>query len=336
MRKTFILAALLFFISGYISFAQTNMKVSNPIAEQILLGNYNPANYTPSVIINNPDSIIQGIIFRISKDTLFKNLLKLQSYKNRNTGSDTIASTNGIGAVRRWLSGEFQKTSAKNENRLVVSYLDFDATISGKTKHRNVFAVLPGLDTTDKSFIIMLSHFDSRCESNTDTGCAAPGIDDNGSGTVMTLELARVMSKYAYNHTIVFAELTGEEQGLYGAKAMANYCYNKGMKILACINDDIVSGTICGQTASPPGCSPPGSIDSTTLRVFSFSTANDSNQVSPFKQLARYTKLQQIEVINPLINPKMEIEMQILEDRVGRGDDHQPFRQKGYVAIGFI
>ena len=82
---------------------QTNITLSNPEALQILVGNYNPGNYTPTVIINHPDSILYGIVNGVSKDTLISYLMKIDSYYNRNTGSDTLSETRGIGAVRRWI-----------------------------------------------------------------------------------------------------------------------------------------------------------------------------------------------------------------------------------------
>ncbi|MDD5569857.1 MAG: M28 family peptidase [Bacteroidales bacterium] len=333
MKKIILLTSALLCMIIFLSTAQTNMKMSNIIADQIVKGNYNPANYTPAVVINNPDSIINGVVSRVSRDTLLKKLDRLQHFHNRNTSSDTISDTNGIGATRKWLYSELQNISAANENRLVVSYLTFDATVNGKTKHKNVIGVLPGLDTTDKQFIVLQGHFDTRCEGANDINCATPGADDNGSGTVLVLELARIMCKYSYNHTIVFALLTGEDQGLYGGIALATYFYNNSLPVMACFNNDVVSGVICGQTSSPPGCSPPQSVDSIDVRVYSYSTSNDSDAVSPYKQLARYIKLHQIERINPLISTKMNIEMQIVEDRTGRSGDHIPYRQKNYTAV---
>ena len=86
----------------------------------------------------------------------------------------------------------------------------------------------------------------------------------------LVLELARVMSKYTYNHTIVFMITIAEEQGLNGASAFADYATQKGIKIKTVLNDDVVGGIICGQTASQPGCQGAGQIDSTHFRIFSF------------------------------------------------------------------
>jgi hypothetical protein len=333
MKKLF-LVLFLAIISGT-AVTQTNMTVSNPLVLPVLLGNYNPAAYTPPVIINAPDSILNGIVNRCSKDTLVKYLSRIDTYHNRNSGSDTASGTHGIGAVRRWIYGKFLEYRTACNNRLLISWMDFDATICGQTHHRNVFGVLPGLDTTDKEVVLIEAHYDTRCEGICDTACYSPGMEDNGSGTVLVMELARIMTRYAYNHTIVFALVTGEDEGLFGSTAFSQWLKNNNIKLRAVLNNDVIGGFICGQTSSPPGCPGLNAIDSTHVRVFSFSSNNDSTAVSPYKQLARYIRLHQEERINPLLTTPMTIDIIITEDRGGRSGDHIPFRQKGYTAIRF-
>ncbi len=333
MKKLF-LVLFLAIISGT-AIAQTNMTISNPLVLPVLLGNYNPNDYTPPVIINHPDSILVGIVNRCSKDTLVNYLSRIDTYRNRNSGSDTVSATHGIGAVRRWIYGKFQEYNAACNNRLLVSWMDFDVNICGQTHHRNIFGVLPGLDTTDKEVLFIEAHFDTRCEGVCDTACYSPGMEDNGSGTVLVMELARIMTRYAYNHTIVFALVTGEDQGLFGSTAFSQWLKNNNIKLRAVLNNDVIGGFICGQTSSPPGCPGLNAIDSTHVRVFSFSSYNDSTAVSPNKQLARYVRLHQEEQINPLLTTPMTIDIIITEDRGGRSGDQVPFRQRGYTSIRF-
>ncbi len=324
MKKSVLFVIAIFI--GFSVLSQTNYHITNQAAELVILGNYNPSAYAPTITLNNPDSILYGIINDVSKDSLLNYLEHLDSFQNRNTGSDTSSNTKGIGAVRRWIFKKFEEISTLNENRLLVSYLEFDANVCGMGRHRNICAILPGMDTTKKEILFVEAHLDSRCESSCDTNCYAPGMEDNGSGTVLVIELARIMSKYAFDHTIVFSANTGEEQGLWGAKAWLKYFNDYNVPVLVCFNNDMVSGIICGQIVSPPACPVPGGRDSTNVRIFSYSFLNDSSRISPHKQLARYIKLQQEERINPLINTPMNINMMILEDRVGRGGDHKPFR----------
>jgi len=333
MKKTlFILMAIM---PVTFALSQTNMSVSNPEAEAVIMGNYDPSGYIPGTIINHVDSILHGIVNDVSSDTMINWLQHIDSFHNRNTGSDTISQTNGIGAVRRWLYGKFTQISEANQNRLLVSYMDFDAQICGMSHHKNVFGVLPGLDTTKKEIVFIEGHFDTRCEGSCDTACYSPGMDDNGSGTVLVLELARVMSRYAFDHTVIFALPTGEDQGLYGGRAFANYFHNQNVEIRACLNNDVIGGIACGMTSSPPSCPYFNHIDSTNMRIFSYSFPNDSSRNSKHKQLARYIQLHQEEDINPLLETPMQINIILREDRQGRSGDHIPFRQRGYTSIRF-
>jgi hypothetical protein len=334
MKKIFFLLSM-FIISSYLGLCQSNITLSNPLALPVLLGNYDPAVYTPTVIQNNADSILHGIVNNVSKDTLFGYLTKIDSYYNRNTGSDTVSETRGIGAVRRWIYKKYGEYSEQNENRLLVTYMDFDVNVCWQTHHRNVLAILPGLDTSNKEIMLIEGHFDTRCHGVCDTASYTPGMEDNGSGTVMIMELARIMSRYAFDHTILFATVTGEDQGLYGSSALATYLKNNNVKIRAVFNNDVIGGVICGQTSSPPGCPGLNAVDSTHVRIYSYSQSIDSASKSPHKQLARYIRLHQDEQINPLLTTPMTIDIINAEDRTGRSGDHIPFRQKGYTAIRF-
>ena len=323
----------LIFILGFISFgagAQSSITSTDTIATQVMMGNYNPATYFATTVINNHDSISMGVNARISPDSLHATLNTLKIFTNRNTGSDTQSSTKGIGAARRWVYSKFQQISSQNENRLIPSYLQFDLSICSITQHRDIFAVLPGTDTTDKSIVIIEGHIDSRDSDVCDTALMALGMEDNGSGTALVLESARVMSRYSYKRTIVFLVTIGEEQGLYGAQAFANYAHATGIKINGVLNNDVIGGIICGHTSSPPSCPGYEEIDSTDVRLFSYGGFNSFH-----KGLARYIKLEYKERILPHAVVPMTINIMTPEDRTGRGGDHIPFRELNYPAMRF-
>jgi hypothetical protein len=312
--------------------AQTNLLSTDSVAEQVMLGNYGPSLYQASTILNNPITISNGILSNVSPDSLHAYLNVLRTFRNHNTSSDTVSSTNGIGAARRWAYSKFQQFSAANQNRLIPSYFQFDYTdsICGVVQHRNIFAVLPGLDTSDKSIIIVEAHIDSRCENVCDTASLAQGMEDNGSGTALVLELARVMSEYSYNHTIVFMLTTGEEQGLYGAQAFATYAHQNGISIKGVLNNDVIGGIFCGYTSSAPSCPGYGNIDSNNVRIFSLGSFNSFH-----KGLARFVKLEYKERILPFATVPMTINIMTPEDRTGRGGDHEPFTSLNYPSIRF-
>ena len=327
MKKTLLLCISLLSIT--ISFAQTNILSTSALAEQIMKGNYDPAKYNSANAVTDPHEIVKLFTKQMSADSLHKYLNVLATFYTRNSASDTLSETRGIGAARRWAYRQFDRFSATNNNRLIPSYLQFDHTqMCGVIRHRNIFAVLPGLDTTDKSIVIVEGHIDSRCKEVCDTTCLAQGMEDNGSGTALVLELARVMSKCAFKRTVVFLLTTGEEQGTYGAEAFAAYAQQKGIKIRAVLNNDISGGVFCGYTSSAPSCPGFGHIDSTHVRLFSAGGFNSAH-----KQFARFVKLEYKEEAKPFMDVETDIVIMSGEDRTGRGSDHIPFRQKNFTAI---
>ena len=127
--------------------AQTNILNTNSRADEVLKGNYNALDYLPSTV--TPLAEIPGLLQdQVSPDSLKKYLEVLSTFQNRNTGSDTVSQTTGIGAARRWVYQKFQEFSSRNENRLLTAYLQFDQDICGMGQHRNIFTVLPGTDPT--------------------------------------------------------------------------------------------------------------------------------------------------------------------------------------------
>jgi hypothetical protein len=313
--------------------AQDNLLVTNPAALEAMLGQHQAEDYLPSTLINEPAEIIDGIVAQVSSDSLQSYLETLSSFGNRNTGSDTLSNTFGIGAARRWAFAKMQSFSAAQENRLLVSYFQFDQEICEMSRHRNVLGVLPGIGPNRDEIILIQAHMDSRCEGPCDGDCIAEGADDNGSGSVLVMELARVMSRFAYNRTMVFMLTTGEEQGLFGANAFAEFCEQEEIDIRGVYNNDITGGIICGQTASPPGCPGLNDIDSTNVRIYS--SGGSILGTSNSRLFARFVQLQYEENVAPSLSFANTIRIQSSEDRAGRGGDHIPFRQRGFSAIRF-
>ena len=328
-KFSFFLSTLVWFqLTNLLS--QTNIQFTNLSSEQIIKGNFNPTDYLSSSPINQHAAVVSFIQNNVSADSLKSYILKLASFENRNTASDTVSSSTGIGAARRWAFQKFSNFSAQAENRLIPSYFQFERNICGVIQHRNIIAVLPGTDTTIHEVIVIEGHMDSRCENECDITCQAQGIEDNASGSALVLELARVMSKCTYKNTIVFMLTIGEEQGLYGADAFADYCNLNDIPIKAVLNNDVIGGIICGQTSSAPSCPGLNNIDSTQVRIFSYGGFN-----SIHKQLSRFIKLQYKEELMPFVTVPMMVTVMSGEDRSGRGGDHIPFRQNGFASCRF-
>jgi hypothetical protein len=328
--KRFFTSLFVLLICLGTTYSQTNIFVTNPEANDILFGNFDPADYAPSVVIDDPAEIAAQIAMDINPDSLKSYLEQMAAFGNRNTGSDTTSNTFGMGAARRWAHSKFEEFSAQNENRLIPSYLQFNQLVCNMFTHRNTFAVLPGQGDLYNEVVLIEAHFDSRCETNCDVNCEAQGMEDNGSGSALVLELARIMSQFSFDRTIVFVLTTGEEQGLWGAEAFANFCYNQGVELKAVLNNDIVGGVICGETASPPGCPGLNDVDSINVRIYSDGITN-----SKHKQLARFVKLEYQEMVQDLMPVQTVINIMTPEDRTGRGGDHMPFRSFGFPAIRF-
>lgn len=310
--------------------AQTNIQFSNPEIDGVLSGEYDPTLYSSGTVVDDPLTIFSNLQTQVSAVQLKDYLTTLTTFGNRNTGSDTLSTTFGIGAARNWVLQEFDDISAANDNRLLTGFLQFDLDICGMDKHKNVVGVLPGRNVDDPSFIIIEAHMDSRCEGVCDVDCQAEGAEDNGSGSVLVMELARVMSQFTFDHTILFMLTIGEEQGLFGAEALAKYSLDNNLSIKAVLNNDIIGGVICGETSSAPSCPGVGLVDSTQVRLFSA-----SGSFSLHKGLARFVKLQyQEELLDQVLVP-MQITIMSAEDRAGRGGDHIPFRSAGFAAMRF-
>jgi hypothetical protein len=302
-------------------------------ADQVLKGNYNPQDYEASQTESDHHEILCGLQHRISTDSLKAYLEILEGFYTRHTYSDTSSQDTGIGAARRWVYQKFNQFSMQNENRLLPSYLEFDylgGSCGDGLGWRNVLGVLPGSDIENHEIILIEAHMDSRCEVPCDVSCIAPGSEDNGSGTALVLELARVLSRYTFKNTIVFMLTIGEEEGLYGGQAMASYCKAQSLPLKAVLNNDIVGAIVCGKTASPPGCPYEGHLDSTHVRLYSHGSIALSN-----RSLARSIKLFNDEKLKPIMAIPMEIEIMSVEDRTGRGGDHIPFRMEGFTSVRF-
>ena len=334
MKNLFWLLGLCLFTSILVAQTPFNIRVTNSIADQVMKGQYQVSDYVPTNVISDPDEMVCFINENVSPDSLKAYLAKLESFHNRNTWADTLSLTTGIGAARVWIHEHFERVSANNEDRLLASYLQFDlgaGAACGAGRFKNIFGILPGLDPNDNSLIIIEAHMDSRCEDECDVTCLAAGTDDNGSGTALVMELARVMSQLSFDHSIVFMATVGEEQGLLGADAFAKYCQDNSVPIKAVQNNDVVGGIYCGNTASPPtNCTEEGMIDSLQLRVFSFGNINSAN-----KGFARFTKTVYTEKLKPIVTVPITLSLMQPEDRTGRGGDHIPFRQRGFTAIRF-
>jgi Zn-dependent M28 family amino/carboxypeptidase len=282
---------------------------------------------------------VDKIVKEVSAKSLKAAIEKLASFGTRHTLSDTVSETRGIGAARRWIKSEFERYAKESGGRMSVEFHETivqpSARVPSPTKIVNVVATLkperPELFANRN--IVVSGHYDSRASNALDEKSDAPGGNDDGSGTAVVLELARIMSKHAFDATIVFIAFAGEEQGLLGATAWAQMARQQGWNVEAVFNNDIVGSTIAGD----------GTRENRYVRVFSEAfTPLDTGSV--FRQrisqglendggsrtLARYIK-----EIGERHNPRFGVQLVYRLDRFLRGGDHRPFHERGFRAVRF-
>ncbi len=298
---------------------------------------FNTAAAQTTIIRKDPD--IKQMIDEVSAKNLENSVRKLVSFGTRHTMSDTASTTTGIGAARNWIKAEFEKYAKESGGRLKVEFDTFIQPADGRrvTKDailKNVIATLPGTDATDNRIFIVSGHYDSRVSGANDATSTAPGAVDDASGTAVSLELARIMSKQKYSATIIFMAAVGEEQGLYGAAHLAKKAKAEGWNINAMITNDIVGNTYGNETDLK---------DNRSVRVFSegIPVTESKEQAAqriavggendgPAREFARYVK----EIAERYVY-QLDVKLIYRRDRYLRGGDHTAFSQEGFPAVRF-
>ena len=315
------------------------------------------------------DPAIAGALAEVSAERIQATIEKLVSFGNRNTLSSMetdLKPGTGINAAADWIAAEFGRYSAGCGGCLEVKRDEFvepgsdaaNSRIKRPTKLTNVYAVLKGTDPAQAARrVLVTGHYDSRETDVMNTHNLAPGANDDASGTAVSLECARVLSKLQFPATIVFVAVAGEEQGLNGSRHLAKLAKAEGWKLEAALNNDIVGGdTTPGDTLA----------DKTAVRVFSegvppSATAEQVRAIerlgaegdSPSRELARATvdigasyfapgaqrppypgpahaRSNAIRMV-PAFHPVLIFR----SDRFLRGGDHSSFNAEGFTAVRF-
>jgi hypothetical protein len=277
------------------------------------------------------DVDISKLVASISETRMEQLLRTLVGFGTRNTLSDTTSTTRGIGAARQWILDELTRTSPK----LQVSF-DTHQIAKGRSDRitrdvelRNVVAILPGRSPRR---IYVSGHYDTvnlggqgqaglnttgGGDRNTNENADAPGANDDGSGTVLVMELARVFAESGidFDATLVFTAVAGEEQGLLGAREEARAAKAARTSVQAVFNNDIVGGSAGGD----------GIVDGATIRLYS-----EGPEDSPSRSLAVFTQRMAARYV-----PSHRIRLMARRDRFGRGGDHTAWNLEGFSAVGF-
>jgi hypothetical protein len=284
------------------------------------------------------DPRIQNIVASISEDRISALVQKLAGFGTRHTLSDTESLTRGIGAARQWIFDELTRSSPRLQVSFDIHKLSRQGRITRNVDIRNVVALLPGKSARR---IYITAHYDTvnigeqgqisantRAPSNTprpdpqlrrdqDYNVDAPGANDNGSGTALTMELARVFAESGleFDATLAFVLWAGEEQGLIGARAHAMDLYKDKVPVEANFNNDIVGNSRGGD----------GTTDAESVRVYS-----EGPEDSMSRSLARH-----IARTAAVYTPSHKVRLMARQDRFSRGSDHTAFTQYGFPAVAF-
>jgi hypothetical protein len=299
-----------------------------------------PAQQAQELSSQSADLKIRGALNEISAQQVQADIEKLVSFKNRSTLSAqdeaSITAGKGIGAAREWIKSQFERYSRDCGGCLEVKTDSFTQPVSQRvaapTVITNVYAVLKGTNPDDaKRIVLVTGHYDSRNSSNENVTDAAPGANDDGSGSSVSLECARVLSKLKFPGTIIFLTVAGEEQGLYGSKHFAEFAKSQGWDVEAALNNDIVGGDKSeGQNPKVvrvfSESIPENTTEAQVKRIRALGGESDSSS----RELARYI-VQAARAYQLPLSPLLEFR----QDRFLRGGDHISFNEQGFPAVRF-
>ena len=312
---------------------------SKVLLTAFLAGAVGAAAAAPEPDLQRHQPQIDQIVGQVSAQRIEGYIRTLVGFKTRHTMSDTVSDTEGIGAARRWIKAELERCGAADGGRLQVAFNSHispvSARISRPTEVVNVVATLPGTQAASVARMYVVSgHYDSRNSDIMDAGGAAPGANDDASGTAAVMEMACVMARYRFDATLVFMTVAGEEQGLLGATHWAEQASERRLDIAGMFTNDIIGSAHDEH----------GKLDNTQVRLFAeglpvqkenspavrtlLQTGGENDSLS--RQLARAVKAAGERYV-----PGFKVNVIQRRDRYLRGGDHMPFLERGYAALRF-
>jgi len=279
---------------------------------------------------------LHAIADDVSEQSLRSIVERLVSFGTRHTLSARDHPTRGIGAALNWTESEFRRFGRACGGCLRVVRTGETVTrpprVPNPTLIENVVAIQRGTERPDQ-VVIITGHIDSRVTDPLNATADAPGANDDGSGTAAVIEAARILSRHRFPATIVYAALSGEEQGLHGGRILADYARAQGWQVVANLNNDII-GNSCG---SDNVC------DDANIRIFSEGLrwqggdalraqirSQGGENDSPSRNLSRF-----LDSLADDLSLGLDVRPIWRNDRFGRGGDHTEFLNAGFPAVRF-
>ena len=274
----------------------------------------------------SPDEKLRTIIAPVSGAQMKQTVAKLVSFGTRHTLSSQTDPKRGIGAALNWTKGQFESFGLPTERPC--------DTVTGRrvpnpTRVCDMIAIQRGTERPN-DVVIIQGHIDSRVTDVMNFTSDAPGANDDGSGTAAVIEAARVLSKHKFPGTIVYAALSGEEQGLLGGKILAEYAKAQGWNVVTVLNNDIVgnscsSDVFCDDKHVRVISEGPRSQGQAELAEKTHSLGGEND--APSRNISRY-----LDSLADRLNIGLDVRQIWRTDRFGRGGDHIPFLELGYPA----
>ena len=269
----------------------------------------------PLIAASQPDKEIMRCVEAVSADSIAGYIGTLTGFHTRHNLSSLTGDEKGIGAASRWLYQKVAGWIPLAGGRLSVENVTYTAGGPGTRLDRqveltNVMAVLKGSDSRE---ILLLAHYDSRVDDNSDSTSFAPGANDNGSGVACLLECIRVMAGIPLQATVRFLFLSGEDMACWELPAWPDMARSQGWNVTAVLNFDMIGNS---QAGKPVIVTTPGQ---------GFLGRRNSQGIGKIYQG------------NPLTYAdNVEVALVYRNDRYGRGGDHTPSLRPGILLSGFV
>lgn len=259
-----------------------------------------------AMLIQTESPTIESLLKEVDRTRMRVTVEKLAGFPTRNTISA------GLADAANWVAD-----SLRQMPRLQVELMRYRIEKSRRVpEDKDVVQVVATLPGADSQIVIVGAHLDSLNLSVDAATGRAPGANDDASGVAVTMELARIFSKYKWTHTMKFVAFTGEEQGLLGSRALAELAKSEGWKI-----DGVFSNDTVGSSSNKAG-----QKDTKRVRIFS-----DETETTNSRDLARFIEWTARKHVNDF-----GVKLVFRKDRFGRGGDHTPFSEAGFPAVRFI
>lgn len=191
-------------------------KILIPLFSALVLTSCTAVNYSMDA------RAFKSAVNSISQDNLKKNLyvIAADEMQGRETGSA------GQKKAGEYIVQQYKNLGIQHPKQMSSYYQTVPATFMNKKSRgaglpdsENILAYIPGTEKPEE-IVVISAHYDHVGIKN---GVVYNGADDDGSGTVAVMEIAKAFqqaakSKHAPKRSLLFLHVTGEEHGLFGSE----------------------------------------------------------------------------------------------------------------------